>query len=95
MTEIGESAFASCYDWYSGSGLKSIRLPDGLLSVGDGAFRNCGMLESINIPSSVTYFGSSALSDCSSLTMDKIDIPENSKVLYTDGVAIYDVGKRR
>ena len=93
VTEIGESAFASCYDWYSGSGLKSIRLPDGLLSVGDSAFRNCGMLESINIPSSVTYFGSSALSDCSSLTMDKIDIPENSKVLYTDGVAIYDVGK--
>lgn len=52
---------------FSYSDLSKINLPDTLISIGDGAFRNCGALENIIIPASVKEIGENAFFDCSNL----------------------------
>ena len=49
-------------------------IPDGVTSIGDGAFFYCSSLTSITIPNSVTSIGNYAFCDCSSLT--SITIPD-------------------
>ena len=48
--------------------IKTIILPQGLMSIGYAAFSNCSSLTSITIPNSVTSIGDEAFSNCSSLT---------------------------
>ena len=50
-------------------------IPDGVISIGDGAFWGCRTLTSITIPNSVTSIGSSAFSHCIRLT--SITIPNS------------------
>lgn len=56
------------------TGLKSIQLPESLISIGGEAFYKSG-LESITIPQNVTYIGGSAFSYCNKLT--SAVLPEN------------------
>ena len=58
---------------YTGSG-GDVVIPDGVTSIGEDAFRNCGTLTSVVIPEGVTSIGWHAFSGCSSLT--SITIPE-------------------
>ena len=67
VTSIGNSAFFYC------SGLTSITIPEGVTSIGDGAFEYSG-LTSITIPESVTSIGNDAFGWCSSLT--SVTIPD-------------------
>ena len=60
---LANSTFAEC-DY-----LESIRLSDGLRSIGKGAFRNCQSLTEVTIPNSVTYIERGLLEGCSSLTI--------------------------
>ena len=55
--------------------LKSITLPDSLVSIGKSAFQSCKALESITIPKNVTEIGSGAFSGCSSLATVDIQAP--------------------
>jgi hypothetical protein len=48
--------------------LTAITLPDGIESIGMGAFYECERLQTIEIPNSVTAIGSYAFFNCSSLT---------------------------
>ncbi len=52
----------------------SYNIPEGVTSIGRGAFSYCSSLSKIEIPSSVTSIGSSAFFYCSSL--NEINIPE-------------------
>jgi hypothetical protein len=61
VTSIGASTFFMC-------SLTSITIPDGVTSIGDGAFDGCLSLASANIPQSVTSIGLGAFAWCSSLT---------------------------
>ncbi len=63
------SSPAGCLAPYSlfGTGVKTIVLPAGLLTIGEGAMGACRALESVKIPSGVTFIGSSAFIDCRSL----------------------------
>ena len=45
-----------------------ITIPEGTTAICGEAFRYCSNLKSVNIPSSVTYIGNSAFSDCTKLT---------------------------
>ena len=49
-------------------------IPEGVTSIGDGAFHGCSSLTAITIPEGVTSIGRLAFSSCSSLT--SITIPE-------------------
>ena len=51
-----------------------MRIPAGVTSIGDWAFRGCNSLTSVRIPEGVTSIGEYAFSDCSSLT--SVRIPE-------------------
>ena len=50
-------------------------IPQGITSIGDGAFSFCDSLTSITIPNSVTSIGDGAFSSCSSLT--SVSIPDS------------------
>ena len=52
----------------------SVTIPNGVTSIGSGAFFGCSSLTSITIPDSVTSIGRSAFDGCSSLT--SITIPD-------------------
>ena len=49
------------------AGLRSVKLHDGVLSIGYGAFYNCGVIESITLPFSVVSVGEQAFRSCASL----------------------------
>ena len=46
------------------SGVTSVTIPDGVTSIGIGAFEWCGSLTNVTIPESVTSIGARAFSDC-------------------------------
>ncbi len=65
VTSIGADAF-----WCSQ--LTSVTIPDGMISIGKGAFEFCRSLTSITIPDSVTSIGEGAFSACSALESVRI-----------------------
>ena len=67
ITRIEDNAF------YGYTGLISITIPDGVTSIGDWSFFNCG-LASVSLPESVTSIGANSFSHCNKLT--SINIPK-------------------
>ena len=61
VTAIGESAFQSC------EGLKSITLPNTILTIGANAFSYCENLVSVNLSTSLTEIGHDAFYNCKKL----------------------------
>lgn len=89
VTEIGESAFDSCYALrsvnipegvteigsytFSATAIEKIDLPNGLKIIGDHAFWKCGALRSLVIPEGVEIIGGKALADCGEL--ETVELP--------------------
>ncbi len=61
LKQWGESAFAV-------SGLQNVTILDGVESIPDYAFAECGQLKSITVPHSVTSIGELAFGECSQLS---------------------------
>ncbi len=62
--------------WYKNrSSIKTVKIGNGVTSIGNRAFSSCSNLTSITIPDSVTSIGEWAFSNCSSLT--SITIPDS------------------
>lgn len=62
--------------WYSvRSDIKTVTVSEGVTSIGNNAFYDCGNLSSATIPNGVTSIGVNAFRDCESL--ESIDIPES------------------
>ncbi len=70
--KIGNNAF-------SGSQLKTVELYDGLLVVGNEAFKNCKKLSSIDIPDTVTELGTFVFEGCEKLS--DATVSESIKIL--------------
>lgn len=58
--------------------ITSVTIPDGIASIGDYAFANCGNLVTINIPESVETIGSHAFADISSSATINCEFVENA-----------------
>lgn len=52
---------------FRGAGLKEVRFPHALKSIGSGSFSSCNELRTIYIPKSVEHIGEAAFSDCAHL----------------------------
>ena len=68
LRSIGSSAFGNAYH------LKSIRFPEGFLTIEDNAFWSCFALESVDLPSTLRSIGECAFDMCWSLA--SISIPD-------------------
>ena len=66
-------------------GCKKTTIPNGVTTIGGGAFSNCTGLQSVTIPESVTNIGSNAFKGCTGLT--SITIPNS--VTNIDGSAFF------
>ncbi len=66
---IAPYAFSEC------SSLRSVVIPDSVMSLGDRAFYDCSNLTSVEIPNSVTSIGNAAFYYCDNLT--SIEIPSS------------------
>ena len=69
VTWIGDYAFREC------TSLKSVTIPDSVISIGQQTFSNCTSLSNVTIPDSVTSIGVKAFYNCNSLT--KVTIPDS------------------
>ena len=58
-----------------GGGLPGVTIPEGVTSIGDGAFGCCGKLTSVVIPDGVTSVGGAAFHGCSKLI--SVEIPDS------------------
>ena len=61
--------------------IEEFEVPNGVTSIGNGAFTDCNSLTSITIPDGVTSIGNGAFANCSSLT--SIVIPDSVKSIGT------------
>ncbi len=57
------------------TGITSVTIPEGVTSIGTGAFWHCGNLTDVKLPSTLTTIARFAFNDCKSL--DSISIPES------------------
>ena len=67
-----------CYGaklYLNGEPVTNLVIPEGVTSIGNSAFYNCGSLTSVNIPDSVTSIGYETFYNCSSIT--SINIPNS------------------
>ena len=66
---MGESTFSDC------SGLTSLTIPEGIITIGSFVFNGCTGLASVTIPEGVTTIGSYAFCGCTGLT--DLTLPES------------------
>lgn len=59
-----------------------VTVPEGVTSIGEGAFYNCDSLESVILPEEITSIGAGAFNDCESLS--SIEFPEGLTTIGGD-----------
>ena len=64
---------------FSGEQIQSIVIPEGIVAIGSGAFRDCSLLKEVKLPSTLRTIGANAFLGCVSLK--EIVIPEGVKVI--------------
>ena len=83
VTTIGKETFSpwknSIINRDARSEIRSIIIPEGVSSIGTGAFKGCSSLTEIHIPEGVHTIGDKAFSGCRSLT--EIHIPEGVRAI--------------
>lgn len=83
---IGHNAFEG------NENIENVTLPNGVISIGKGAFINCSRLECIDFPDSLESFGECAF-DCTNLKSISVS-SKNKKFSSVDGV-LFDKDKER
>lgn len=68
------------------SNLAEIKINEGLVELGDYAFRNCYKLTTINLPDTLTKIGESVFAGCSALSINNITISDSGLLSIVDDV---------
>ena len=69
VTSIGRRAFYKC------GGIKSVVLPNSIMTINSSAFEDCSSLTSVSLGDGLTYIGGSAFEDC--VMLPSITIPNS------------------
>ena len=69
--------------------MQSLTIPDGVTSIGEGAFYGCGSLIGITIPNGVTSIGDFAFNGCTKL--QKATLPAELKSTLKYDVNEWDI----
>lgn len=72
-SSIPQNAFCTSYYSIHNTVLRSILLPNSLISIGNAAFEYCSRLDSIAIPNTVTTIGEYSFSSC--INLKNVNIP--------------------
>ena len=72
VTTINKYAFSNGFSDRTPTSLVSVLIPEGVVSIGDGAFFHCENLKSVVVPDSVTLLDTRAFANCSSLESVKV-----------------------
>ena len=75
VTAIGPTAFY-------GLGITSVTVPEGVTSIGSGAFWHCKSLKTVKLPSTLTEIAAHGFADCQAL--ETLDIPEGVQNIGAD-----------
>ncbi|MDO4742972.1 MAG: leucine-rich repeat domain-containing protein [bacterium] len=72
------------------AGIRTITIPDSVISIGKGAFKGCAYLNGVKIPNSVQILGAGVFSECSSLSDVTLSnsLTEISNDLFYECVAL-------
>ena len=92
----GRTYSINSYVFYQNYDIRSVTIPNCVVSIGDSAFYDCGSLTSITIPSSVTGIESSAFFGCSNIRELRIDdLTSYLNISYGNSTSrpLYDTGK--
>ena len=81
VTRIGDYVFAV-------TELRDVTIPNGITSIGQGAFESCPYLRSVHIPASVVKIHEGAFGWCGSL--EKITVAKDNNHYYVDGNCLID-----
>ncbi len=85
ITEISDNAFYECIN------VKSVKIPDGLETIGNAAFYGCSALEMVTIGANVKKIGANAFARCSSMKAIEVN-RANESYVASEGV-LYAKGK--
>ena len=97
LTVSGTGAMANYYFlndipwWDSRAAIKTVKIENGVTSIGEHAFYDCSNLVSVTIPNSITAIGNSALSACDNLVEINVNA-DNTTFCSVDGV-VYNKDK--
>ena len=69
------------------TGSSDVVIPEGIISIGNAAFKDCSSLTSIIVPDSVTYLGDNAFYGCRSLRNASLPnrfkiFPEHTEITF-------------
>jgi hypothetical protein len=73
--------------------ITEVDIPEGVTSIGDGAFQYCEGLQRLTIPSSVTSLGTRVIENCYQLT--NIIVNDGNEYYSSDGGVLFDKNKTR
>jgi len=73
---------------YARSSIKELTIPDGVESIGYGAFYHCDSLEKVSIPSSVKYIGGYAFDNTPYMNRFKSDVSGEDFLIVGDGILL-------
>ena len=72
-------------DAFAGSTISKVVIPEGVTTIGNGAFMGCYLLKEVKLPSTLKTIGGAAFMGC--ISLKKIIIPEGVKIININAFA--------
>lgn len=77
----GNAAISATGEQAGQISVRRVMLPEGLVEICDGAFRDCPNLELVDLPSTLKRIGANAFAGCKKLRLSEIQLPEGLEII--------------